>query len=248
MTRIVLLVLLCLYPLLTWAAIQFPTLTGRVVDNANMLSAVEEQQLTALLASHEQRTTNQVVVVTLPELQGYQIEEFGYQLGRHWGIGQKDKNNGVLLIVGKQERTVRIEVGYGLESRLTDAMASLIIQNEIVPNFRQGRFGNGINQGTASIVRLLEGKYQPPSKANHTKKKKQNDNAPTAFIVLLLILGIAILIAVIVRAVISNPYKNSDFGNYTGGNISGGGGSRSGGGGFHGGGGSFGGGGASGRW
>src|SRR5690242_1905246 len=88
-------------PALCAAGIEFPALSGRVVDNAGMLRPAAEQALTEQLAAHEQATTNQIVVVTLPDLQGYTIEDFGYQLGRHWGIGQKGKNNGVLLLIAR---------------------------------------------------------------------------------------------------------------------------------------------------
>ncbi len=96
---------------------QFPELTGRVVDNAGLLDPTEEQALADKLATEEQQSSNQVVVVTVPDLQGYPIEEYGYQLGREWGIGQEGKDNGVLLIVAPNERRLRIEVGYGLEGR-----------------------------------------------------------------------------------------------------------------------------------
>jgi len=117
------------------AAPAFPELTGRVVDNASMLSPQAEQHLNKLLAAHENASTNQLVVVTLPDLQGYTIEQYGYQLGRHWGIGQGGENNGVLLIVAKAERKVRIEVGYGLEGELTDAISSNIIHTVITREF-----------------------------------------------------------------------------------------------------------------
>jgi len=227
--------LLCCLPMLVCAEIKFPPLTGRVVDNADMLSAAEEQQLTELLAAHEKRTTNQVVVLTLDNLEGYEIEEYGYQLGRKWGIGQKDKNNGAVLIVAKKERKVRIEVGYGLEGVLTDAMSSIIIQNEIVPQFRQGKFSNGIIQGTTAIVKLLEGEYQPPPEAS---KKKGSNNW-----VLLLFFIIWVVFIFLPRI------GGRGFGGgYYGGGFGGGGFGGGGGGGFGGGGGGFGGGGASGNW
>ena len=112
------------------AAPQFPVLTGRVVDQANMLTSAAEAQIAELSQAHEAATSNQVVVAVLPDLQGYSIEQFGYQLGRHWGIGQQDKNNGVLLLVAKAERKVRIEVGYGLEGVLTDAIAANISEQK----------------------------------------------------------------------------------------------------------------------
>lgn len=143
------------------AAPQFPALTGRVVDNANLLSAPARAQLTGKLSLYEQEHSSQVVVVTLPDLQGYSIEEYGYQLGRHWQIGQKELDNGVLLIVAPTERKVRIEVGYGLEGALTDALASNIIGTQILPAFRQGNFEAGILQGTDALLQAVKGEYQP---------------------------------------------------------------------------------------
>ncbi len=105
-----------------------------------------------MLADHERATGEQVVVVTLASLQGYPIEDFGYQLGRHWGIGQKGKNTGALLIVAPNEHKVRIEVGYGLEGTLTDAISATIIQNYILPSFKRGDFNFGVLAGTTSML------------------------------------------------------------------------------------------------
>ncbi|MGZ0784939.1 TPM domain-containing protein [Pseudomonas saponiphila] len=134
----------------------FPPLTGRVVDSAQLLTPSAQVYLTQMLERLEQSTTDQVVVVTVPSLGGYSIEEFGLQLGRHWGIGQKDKNNGVLLLVAKDDRQVRIEVGYGLEGRIDDIWAHLIINDSIIPYFKDELYSSGIITGTTSIVRLLE--------------------------------------------------------------------------------------------
>src|ERR1700744_2367745 len=109
------------------AAPTFPPLTGRVVDDAHVLSPEVQAQLTQKLTDLEQRTSRQLVVVTLPSLQGYEIEDYGYQLGRAWGIGQKKLNNGALFIIAPKEHRVRIEVGYGLEGVLTDALSSVIL-------------------------------------------------------------------------------------------------------------------------
>jgi len=135
----------------------FPRLSGRVVDDAHILSASTQSELTAMLARHEQATGEQVVVVTLPSLQGYSIEDFGYQLGRSWGIGQKDKNTGALLIVAPKEHKVRIEVGYGLEGKLTDAMSRVIIERDILPEFKRGDFNAGVLAGTTTILKVLGG-------------------------------------------------------------------------------------------
>src|SRR5579872_841188 len=140
--------LFCVSSTILFAEPKFPPLTGRVVDAADMLDAGAQQQLTAQLEAFERASGIQLVVATLPDLQGYEIEEFGYQLGRAWGIGQRDKNNGVLLIVAKAERKVRIEVGYGLEGSLTDALSVNIINTVITPQFKTGQFAAGIEQGT----------------------------------------------------------------------------------------------------
>ena len=140
------------------AASEFPELTGRVVDNAHLLSPAVQQQLTQQLETLEAQTSDQLVVVTVPDLRGAPIEDYGYKLGRQWGIGQKGKNNGALLIVAPKEHKVRIEVGYGLEGTLTDAQSSVIIQSIMLPQFKQGRVEQGIVSGVAAITQVLAGK------------------------------------------------------------------------------------------
>ncbi|MGD8570618.1 MAG: TPM domain-containing protein [Gammaproteobacteria bacterium] len=143
------------------AAPTFPELSGRVVDLAGLLSSNAKRRLTKELEKHEQATSNQVVIVTVNSLQGYTIEDYGYQLGRHWGIGQEKRNNGVLLIVAPNERKVRIEVGYGLEGTLTDALSHNIIQTRILPYFRKNQYEKGIEYGTAAILSAVQGTYKP---------------------------------------------------------------------------------------
>src|SRR5918996_922498 len=157
---------------------EFPPLTGRVVDRAGLLSERDEGELEGALARFETETTNQIVVVTLPSLQGLPIEEYGYQLGRHWGIGQAGKDNGALLIVAPEEREVRIEVGYGLEGELTDAQSRTIIETSILPHFRQGDFGAGIKAGVAAMIETLGGTYDP---ALPSIRVRQSDRAPSPF-------------------------------------------------------------------
>src|SRR5581483_12117480 len=111
--------------------------------------------LTGKLADLEAKTGRQVVVVTLASLQGDDIEDYGYQLGRAWGIGQKGQNNGALFIVAPSEHKVRIEVGYGLEPVLTDALSSVILQEKVLPKFRAGDVQGGVVDGTAAIVQQL---------------------------------------------------------------------------------------------
>lgn len=146
---------------LTWAAaaqtLTFPALTGRVVDQAGLLDAADRVALTEALGSLEAKTTDQLVIVTLKSLRGTSIEDYGYQLGRRWQIGQKGKNNGALLIVAANERRVRIEVGYGLEGTLTDALTRYIIETSILPRFKAGDLPGGIKSGAEQIVQVLTG-------------------------------------------------------------------------------------------
>ncbi len=154
------------------AAPTFPALTGRVVDDAHVLSAQTTADLTAKLADLEAKTGRQVVVVTLPDLQGYDIEDYGYQFGRAWGIGQKGQNNGVLFIVVPAEHKVRIEVGYGLEPVLTDALSSEILQEQVLPKFRSGDVDGGVIAGTDAIIAQLS-LDQASAQANVQKASQQ---------------------------------------------------------------------------
>ena len=139
------------------AAQEFPSLTGRVVDTADLLDPATEISLTEKLAAFEAQGSDQVVVVTVPDLQGAEIADYANRLGREWGIGQADENNGVVLLVSRDDREVRIEVGYGLEGTLTDALSSLIIQNDILPAFRGGDYPGGITRGVDGIIQVLSG-------------------------------------------------------------------------------------------
>ena len=135
---------------------QFPELAGRVVDQADLLSPAEEAALTQRLEALETQSQRQLVVATIPDLQGYEISDYGYQLGRAWGIGDAERNDGALLIVAPNDRKVRIEVGYGLEPVLTDALSSIIIRDQILPRFRNGDFPGGIDAGANAIIQQLQ--------------------------------------------------------------------------------------------
>ena len=137
------------------AALSFPELTGRVVDEAGILDPATKAALERKLADFETRTTGQLVVVVLKSLRGTTIEDYGYQLGRHWQIGRKEKNTGALLIVAPNERKVRIEVGYGFEGTLTDAVSKLIIENSIVPRLRANDYAGGIVRGVDDIIQAV---------------------------------------------------------------------------------------------
>jgi uncharacterized protein len=137
---------------------QFPALTGRVVDEADLLPPASEAAIARQSAAVERETGAQYVVVTVPSLQGYAIEEYGVALARHWGIGSKERDDGVLLIVAPTEKRARIEVGYGLERRITDPYASTVMEEKIIPRFREGRFEKGIEDGAQAIAARLRSK------------------------------------------------------------------------------------------
>jgi uncharacterized protein len=223
---------------------RFPALSGRVVDEAQLLSAATREGLTERLAAHEHATGEQVVVVTLASLEGYPIEEYGYRLGRHWGIGEKDKSSGALLIVAPRERAVRIEVGYGLEDRLTDAMSRAIIEQDILPAFRRGDYEGGIVAGTAAMLRVLGGEGAPAGASRGQGAEAPQDIMTAVIVMFVIFFVVARLFGRRGGYMVGPPLG----GLWT----MGGGRSRRGGGGgfggFSGGGGSFGGGGATGRW
>ncbi|ROR94934.1 uncharacterized protein EDC56_3749 [Sinobacterium caligoides] len=236
--------LLCLSAL-TLAAPNFPALTGRVVDQANMLSTSTEQQLSAELADNEAKTTNQLVVVTVNDLQGNSIEEYAYQLGREWGIGQKEHDNGALLLIAKSERKIRIEVGYGLEGTLTDAASFKIIHRIITPAFKRAAFEQGIVSGTEAMIAAAGGEYA----ALDTPDEEDRNLLP--FFIMI------VIVMVLFSSRSNRPgggsggsRRTSDYAGGLSGSVFGRGGGfgGGGGGGFGGGGGGFGGGGASGGW
>jgi uncharacterized protein len=240
------------------AAPKFPPLTGRVVDNAQLLSPATEAELTAELEALERQTGHQLVVATLSDLQGLEIEDYGYQLLRAWGIGRKAEDDGVILIVAPNQRQVRIEVGYGLEPVLTDALSSLIIQREILPAFRENRFEPGVVAGTRAIARQIG---LPPEEAKAAVAQAETRRADRGASIDLPGIVFAIIVVLWVLGGVTRAFGGrrrggsgsiwwlltilSAFSGRGGGGSWGGG---SGGGGFSGGGGWGGGGGASGRW
>jgi uncharacterized protein len=216
--------------------------------------------VTARLSALEQQSGRQLVVATVPDLQGYDIADYGYRLGRAWGIGSKAKNDGALLIVAPNEHKVRIEVGYGLEGVLTDALSSQIVRNAIVPKFKANDYPGGILAGVTGIATILT---LPPEEARaraeqaaREEAKRSNGGDSGGFVIILFILFFFVL-PMIFRGRHGRSYNNGIvpailWGAAMGsGNRSsgwGGGGGFGDGGGFSGGGGSFGGGGASGGW
>ncbi len=238
------------------AALNFPALAGRVTDAAGILPAETIAALDAKLAALEAATTIQVVVATVPDLQGDDIDDYGYQLGRAWGIGQKGANNGALLIVAPNERKVRIEVGYGLEGTLTDALTSQIIRRDIVPHFKAGDMPGGVVAGADSLVQLLQlPADQQAAMAKQALASRGSDSAkPNIGVAIFWVIIIIIWLIVSIRrskrgqSSGSNILWGPGLGGGWGGGGGGGGGWGGGGGGFGGGGGGFGGGGSSGGW
>ncbi len=236
------------------AEIKFPELSGRVVDQANILSPSEEEQLTAIVAGVEQKSTDQIVIVTVGSLQGVTIEDYGVQLGRHWGIGQAGKDNGVLLIVAPNERKVRIEVGYGLEGVLPDALAGLIIQRRILPFFKKGDLPGGIRAGVEDIKDALLGQKEEVLLRAKKPEKQIDPYLPLIFFAFWLVPFVYFISSVSRDRQVSGRVPGGvvilpgSYGGAADGWRGTGGFSRTSGGGFSGGGGSFGGGGASGSW
>lgn len=164
----------------------FPKLDSRVIDEAKILSPNVKKDIDLILKEEEEKSSNQIVVVILNSLHGYTIEEYSYQLGRYWQIGQKDKNNGVLLVISMDERKIRIEVGYGLEGALTDKIAYEIINYTIKPNFKANQYELGILKAVNEIIASIKGEY-----VSKPKNSEFNDviNAfiPLAFFALIFI-------------------------------------------------------------
>lgn len=150
----------------------FPALSGRVVDTAHLLTPEQSAAIEAKLADLQKRSGRQLVVVTLADLQGYDIADYGYRLGDHWGIGDRERDDGALLIVAPKERKVRIEVGYGLEGVLTDALSARIIRNDIVPHFRENDFAGGLTAGVDALAKLLS---LPPDEARKLADQARRD-------------------------------------------------------------------------
>lgn len=132
-----------------------PELTGRVTDEADLLLPADEQALARASERVERERGHQFVVVTVDSLHGRSIEDFGLALGRTWGIGRRDHNDGLILLVAPNERKVRIEVGYGLERRITDPYAARVIDRHILPRFRDGDFRGGIRAGSDALIERL---------------------------------------------------------------------------------------------
>jgi uncharacterized protein len=245
----------------------FPPLTGRVVDAAKILSPEQVAVLDAKLQAQETASGHQLVVAIVPDLQGYPIEDYGYRLLRTWGIGKKDVNDGVILLVAPNERKVRIEIGYGLEPVLTDAYSGIVINTQILPHFKANDYPGGINAGVDAIaeqIKLPPEQAQARMAAATAKTRKGGADIPIGAILPFIFLFVFVVIPLVRRGAGGRRYNGGSGigqiilwsvldaamrgGRGGGSDWGGGGGFGGGGGGFSGGGGSGGGGGASGGW
>lgn len=219
---------------------------GRVSDYARILKPEEITTLETILSNYERETTNQIVIAIFNSLEGWDIEDFSIRLAEKWKIGQKGKDNGIIILVALEEKKIRIEVGYGLEGVVPDITARQIIDREIAPYFRKSDYFNGLRNGVDSLIRAIGGEYK-------VKRGKEGE----VIIPVLITFFIAIILLIQILALSSSSYtytrskgrwhrKTSFWGGFLGGGWSSGGGFS--GGGFSGGGGSFGGGGATGSW
>ncbi len=251
----------------------FPKLTGRVVDQANLLRPEQELDISSKSAALEAQSGAQLVVVTVNSLEGRRIEDYSYQLGRAWGIGEEKKDNGVLLVVGPNERKVWISTGYGARVKLTDATASIIYRDAIIPRFRQGDYAGGISAGVDQIVKVMS--LSPAEAARQAGQARQQEQQratsgggfmPVLFLLIVFFVvirsmarraggrrhrrrrgGISPMVMLWGLDALSHSGRRGGWGG--GGGFGGFGGGGGGGfGGFSGGGGSFGGGGAGGSW
>lgn len=235
-------------------ALEVPALTGRVVDNAKILSSADAARISALLEAHERSTGQQFAVLTVPSLEGTAIEQFSIRVVDAWKLGKKGKDDGLLLLVAPNDRKVRIETGYGLEGSVTDAQASRIIRDVITPEFRSGNYARGIDNGLRALMKVSSGKVPdvPSGDTGDTGEEEPERPGLSIGFVLFLIFFVTPLFLPLLfgrgrRR--GGPFVSGPFGGgFGGGGFGGGGFGGGGGGGFGGGGGGFGGGGSSGNW
>lgn len=254
-----------------YAAPNYPELTGRIVDQAGLLNAEDRAWIESELASLEAASTDQIAVVTVNSLEGYPIEDYSIGLARKWAIGQKGKDNGIVLLVAPKERKVRIEVGRRLEPQMTDTMSKLIIENAILTKFRRGDFSGGVRDGVRDIKAVLLGDAEEVKQRAKGGRTPQDDPAAVIHALVFFLILALVLWQVRQNAIRQQQWEQNltpdqrrrlqqmrrnqnrggnviiipgGSGNWGGGWSGGGGG----GGGWSGGGGSFGGGGASGDW
>lgn len=234
-------------------AANVPQLQGRVNDYANVISQRDEQQITEYLAGLEQSTGIQIAVLTIPSLQGEDIASYAIKVCDKWQLGKKGQDNGALLLLAMNERQVRIEVGYGLEDKLTDAKCGLIIRNVIIPEFRDGNYGAGMYKGVRNMGGIASDNAEIVSNRVLNEENSEDSIFGLIFMIIWIVIFFSVLTSkggifkwIFLNNMLNNGrhYHNHSSFHHTSGGFGGG----FGGGGFHGGGGHFGGGGASGRF
>jgi len=233
-------------------AVEVPVLDGPVNDLADVIPAEAEAEIEAYLLDVDAQTTVQIAVLTVPSLDGAPIEDYSMRVADAWKLGQADKDNGALLLVALDERSVRIEVGYGLEENLTDAKCGLIIRGVIVPSFKEGDYATGIAEGLRNIVGVATGNAEIVAREVSEPQTSSSGSSAIAIVIFLIILFLMMSSAArngVHRGRGTGGLGGPFGGGWSGGGFSsGGGGGFSSGGGFSGGGGGFGGGGSSGGW
>lgn len=241
------------------SALEVPQLTGRINDNADILSPSAESEIQAYLAAVEQKSGVQIALLTIASLEGDSLEGYSLRVAEKWALGQKGKDNGVLLLVAMAEKKIRIEVGYGLEAVLTDAVSGTIIRNIIVPYFKKGQYGNGVAAGLKTIGDVTSGEVSVKQIQSSSSGRTRGSTSPIFFLFFIMAFllsgmggvrrgrrrGMSFFPALFWGMFLSQGMRGSSRSSGSfGGGFSGGGFS----GGFGGGGGGFGGGGASGGW
>src|SRR5476649_2654437 len=196
---IVLIALMC--TIATAFTLTLPALSGRIVDQANIIPDATRSAIEQKLADLESKSGIQLVVATVNSLEGQEIEPYANELFRTWGLGQKEKNNGVLLLVAPNEHRVRIEVGYGLEGTLTDALSKVIITNAITSRFKAGDFNGGIARGVDDIITVLTTDASEWQKRPSLRLDSQQTTDPTTWFL------IAALIALVVLLIVSPGFR-----------------------------------------
>jgi len=253
--QIISLVLISLLSISVFAQ-KIPQLKGYVNDYAGVLSSSEENQISQILSNLEKSTSAQVALLTVDSLQGYSVESFALKTADEWGLGQKDRDNGLLLLLAMDEKKVRIEVGYGLEGDMTDVKSGYIIRNIILPEFKKGNFDQGLYDGISAINGVITNTSEISEKELQAYAKEPEKRGSAGIPINLIIFIIIFFISSISRgrrrghhglfnALLWGSILGSGSRRRGGGGFGGGG---FGGGGFSGGGGGFGGGGASGGW
>ncbi|HEY8934145.1 MAG TPA: TPM domain-containing protein [Cyclobacteriaceae bacterium] len=185
--------LIILLPPLAFGQLAVPEHGGVWVhDEANVLSASAKSELEMMLKAERDSTSNQIAVLIIPSLNGEALEDYAIKVAhQEWKLGQKDRDNGVLLLIVIDDRKVRIETGYGLEGVLTDALSSRINRNEIVPFFKQGDYDNGVKAGVTAIIKAIKGEYKNDNPPPSGKKFRRSRSPLTTIIIVIVIIIIA---------------------------------------------------------